>query len=814
MTEVEPNALWGRHRGPRSGSRLARASRRPALICLLLAAITIAVYGQVIRFEFINYDDADYVVENAPVQAGLTWRGIGWALGTRHAGNWHPLTWVSHMLDVEVFGTGAAGPHAVNLAIHTANVVLLFLLLNRLTGSSWRSAFVAGLFALHPLHVESVAWVSERKDVLSAFFFLLTLLAYARYVEKSRVHSAQTTVWYGLALACFTLGLMSKPMLVTLPFVLLLLDYWPLRRLGVRQKEESRGTPHVSRFTFHVSRITALPLLLEKLPFLALSIASCVVTFVVQRQAGAMQPLSRLSWLVRVENSLVSYARYLAKALWPAHLAVPYPHPITWPLTQVVFSAALVAGFSVAAVWLRRRHPYVFVGWFWFLGMLIPVIGLVQVGFQAMADRYSYLPLVGVFVLLTWAAGDLYERWAGLKPILAAGAALLLLTCAFLTFKQTGYWRNSGTLASHAIAVTKDNATAYANLGNYLLKLGQLDEAIATFQRVFGLLPAGANSPADVVAALAGTDRQGDQARERYLQALRTRLGLAAALPDVLNSLGNALARKGQIEEAIQHYRAALRMRPNYAEALNNLAYELAERKDYAQAIELYTAAARAKPEQLKIRTGLGDALMHSGRIEEAIAQLSEAVRLSPNDADTRNRVGLALVAVGRPADAIPQYEAALRADPKMLEVHNNLGSALLSVGNVDQAIRHFQLLLQTRPDHAGAHDNLGVSLAAKGQLDEAITHLRQAIRLQPDNANTHFNLGNVLASQRKFEEAAVEYGNALRLVPAHAQAHCHLGAVLAELGRRDEAGAHLREALRLKPDYQDAREQLQALGP
>ncbi len=616
----------------------------------------------------------------------------------------------------------------------------------------------------------------------------------------------ESKVWYGLALACFTLGLMSKPMLVTLPFVLLLLDYWPLRRFGRRQNAES-GATH------HASRISVLPLLLEKLPFLALSIASCIVTFAVQRQAGAVQSLSRLPWLVRLENSMVSYARYLARTVWPVDLAVPYPHPLNWPLAQVLLATGLIAVFSVAAVWLGRRWPYLFVGWSWFLGTLIPVIGLVQVGFQSMADRYTYLPLVGVFIALVWAAGDLAERWPELKPIAGAGATLLLAACAFRTAGQTGCWRNSGTLASHAIAVTKDNATAYANLGNYFLKLGQLDAAIATFRPVLQMVPDGANSPAGMVAALAGADRAGEEAMERCLHAFRTKLGLAAVFPDVLNNLGSALARQGQTEEAIQHYRVALRLRPNYAEALNNLAYELAERKDYPQAIELYTAALRAKPDAPKIRNGLGDALVHTGRIEEAIAQFAEAARLSPKDADTRNRLGLALVAAGRPAEAIAHYEAALRADPKMFEVHNNLGSALLGVGNLDGAIREFQLLLQLRSGHAGARDNLGVSLAAKGQFDEAIKHLREAIRLAPDNANTHFNLGNVLASQRKFEEAATEYGEALSLVPAHAQAHCHLGAVLAELGRRDEAVAHLRNALRLKPDYQAARDQLQALG-
>jgi protein O-mannosyl-transferase len=819
-------------RGPQTERRLTRRSPRPVFFCLSLAAVTIAVYGRVIGFEFINYDDPDYVVDNAPVQAGLTWGGLGWAVGTHHAGNWHPLTWVSHMLDVEAFGTGACGPHAVNLFLHAANAVLLFLLLNRLTGACWRSAFVAGLFSLHPLHVESVAWVSERKDVLSAFFFMLTLWAYARYVDKSIVsplppaagsnqsagqepsstlrrsiaHSPSST-FYLLSLCCYALGLMSKPMLVTAPFVMLLLDYWPLARgQGVAHAEGAVTSP-ASRFAVHVSRFITPSLLIEKLPFFALSAASCVITFLVQREAGAVQSLTRLSAHARLENSVVSYARYLAKAFWPVALAVPYPHPVSWPPAQVLFTATLVGALSVAAVWLARQRPYLFVGWFWFMGMLVPVIGLVQVGFQSLADRYTYLPLVGVFIVLAWGAGDLATRWPGIRTLAGAGAALLLGACALRTLDQLGYWRNSATLANHAIAVTKDNAAAYANLGNYYLKLGQHDEAIASFRQVTGMLPA------DAATALANPGPPGDRAREQCRQAFRTKLGLASALPDVLNNLGNALARKGQTDEAMEHYRAALQLRPGYAEALNNLAYEFAARNDYAQAIELYTAAIRSKPDAPRIRSGLGDALVHAGRVDDAIIQFSEAARRAPKDADIRNRLGLALANSGRPAEAIPHFKAALEADPKLVEVHSSLGTALLSAGRPDEAIVQLQLLVEVQPGNASAHANLAVALASKGQIPEARTHFREAVRLDPANASTHFNLGNVLASQRQFQEAVAEYREALRLAPALAPAHCHLGAVLTELGRREEAVAHLQEALRLSPDYPQAREQLQALG-
>ncbi len=352
---------------------------QPIVLCLLLVAVTLAVYWPVLRCDFVNYDDPDYFTSNPRVLAGLTSPNMVWAFSTGHTGNWHPLTWLSLMLDATLFGKGPLGPHLTNLLLHAANTVLLFMLLQRLTAANWRSAFVAALFALHPLHVESVAWIAERKDVLSTFFGLLALGAYARYVEKSKVQSPKSKVFYGLALLFFALGLMSKPMLVTLPFVMLLLDYWPLKRIadcGLRIADSKSSALSVVD--------SPLPkfnrLLVEKWPFFLLSAISCVVTFIVQQKSGTVASLARVSMAGRMENSFVSYARYLGNTFWPVNLAVLYPHPIHWAAGPVVFSLLLVIGLSVAAVWLGRRFPFVFTGWFWFVGTLVPVIGLVQVG--------------------------------------------------------------------------------------------------------------------------------------------------------------------------------------------------------------------------------------------------------------------------------------------------------------------------------------------------------------------------------------------------------------------------------------------------
>jgi protein O-mannosyl-transferase len=761
-------------------------------VCLLLVVATLAVYWPVAGFQFINFDDHDYVVENRHVLAGLTWRGLGWALTTGHTANWHPLTWLSHMLDCQLFGTWAGGPHLVNLALHLANAVLLFLGLRRLTGAFWRAAFVAALFALHPLHVESVAWIAERKDVLSTFFGFISLLFYSRFAEATFVNRKSQIVNYWLSVGFFALGLMAKPMLVTWPFVLLLLDFWPLKRVR-RSGFNVQSAP-----TLNAGRGTRNwpGLVLEKIPYLVLSAGSCVVTFLVQRAGGAVETLGRLSFPGRAGNALVSYARYLGKTFWPVDLANPYPHPGAWPVLAVLLAAGLVVALSAGAFLLRRTRPYLVVGWFWFLGMLVPVIGLVQVGMQSMADRYTYVPLVGVFIILVWAAAELAARVpAGQKAICVAGI-LALLACGFRTADQVRYWHDSGSLSRHALAVTQDNETAYSNLGNYCLETGKLDEAAADFRRALGCARGHHLKPVRV-----GQD---------LFQIDADRAGTAAQL---LNNLGISLAQQGQVAAAMQYYRAALELDPDYALAKYNVAHELADQQQYAEAISDFEAVAAARPEDVATRNVLASTLVRAGRVDDAIRTYQEALAIAPDDATTHNGLGLVLENAGRLDEALAQYEAALRADPKLLEVHNNLGSVLLKQGRLDEAIGHFRALLKQQPEYQRAQDNLGVALASKGELPEALAHLREAVRLQPDNAQTHFNLGNVLALQGGFDAAAGEFREALRLAPGLVPAHCNLGGVLLQLGRRDEAVAQFREALRINPDYAPAAGQLRNLG-
>jgi Flp pilus assembly protein TadD len=622
--------------------KFARALSNPVCLCLLLVAVTLVVYWPVTRYDFVNYDDPDYFSSNPHVQAGLTPGNMVWAFCTGYASNWHPLTWLSLMLDRELSGPGPAGPHFTNLVFHAANAVLLFLLLWRLTAATWRSAFVAALFALHPLHVESVAWISERKDVLSTFFGLLALVFYTRYAQKrsgvepsapgfaapeSRASSATTeslaldprrsTLDYYLTLFFFALGLMSKPMLVTLPFLMLLLDYWPLERFKVQG-----------------SRFKVQSLVLEKIPFFVLSAISCVVTFIAQQKGGAVTRLARIPMTGRIENSFVSYVRYLDKTLWPASLANPYPHPGHWEFSLVIYSVALVAGLSAIAVLFARRFPFFFTGWFWFIGTLVPVIGLVQVGVQSMADRYTYIPLIGLFIIFVWGLAETGMSRQVPKTLIAVLTVMVLVVSALQTRNQLSYWRDNETLFRHTLAVTKDNYIAYSNLGAWLAKRGRTTEALHCFVKAFRINP----NDSDVLYNLGNAlTRLGDP--EGAVHAYRRALELTPDHADILNNLGFALADKEQYADATACFEKALQLDPNYADAHNNLANVLFYQHKFAEAIPHFRAALRLAPDNPQLHSNLGDALVKQGQTAEAVRCYQEALRLKPGDPQIRAKL-------------------------------------------------------------------------------------------------------------------------------------------------------------------------------
>jgi tetratricopeptide (TPR) repeat protein len=655
--------------------------RRLALISLLLVVLTVAAYWSVRRAEFTNFDDTVYVTHNENVFRGLTRPGVVWAFTTVHGSNWHPLTWLSHMLDCQVFGDKAGGHHLVSVGLHAANAVLLFLLLRRMTGAVWRSAFVAALFALHPLHVESVAWISERKDVLSTFFGLNTLGAYVRYVEPSKVQSPKSKVWYGLALVCYALGLMSKPMLVTVPFVMLLLDFWPLRRF---HNENPQSTLK-----------NLLPLLREKLPFFGLAVLSSGVTYWAQKTGGAVVTMQKMTLADRLANASVSYLEYLSKTFWPAKLAAFYPFPTALPEREAILGALVLAGATVLALALARRAPYVAVGWLWFGGTLVPVIGLVQVGGQAMADRYTYVPLVGLFVAVAWGVTEATAGWRWQRLTVGFCGGSLLAACFVCTQAQARYWQNSITLFSHAIQVTGDNALAQHNLGHALSVAGKQDEAL-----------------------------------EHLDEALRIKPGY----PQAYFNRGNAYGVQGKVEQAIADYREAIHYKPDYEQAYCNLGKGLALEGKLEEARTNFLEALRCKPDYAEAHTKLGNVLALEGRTGEALEHLRAAVRIQPDYDEGQYYLGAALAKRRQFREAAACLRAAIKANPGYASALNDLGWLLATcsdaqVRNVPEAIgyarRACKLTGNTDPMYL---DTLAVAESEAGQFTEASALTEKAI--------------------------------------------------------------------------------------
>ncbi len=556
--------------------KIRREKWLPVLICLALAIMTVLIYGSVRDCDFINLDDNRYVYENAHVQSGFNKESLKHAFSF-DVSNWHPLTWLSWMLDHRLFGLNPAGYHLVNLLFHVANTLLLFLVLRRMTRRIWPSAFVAALFAAHPLHVESVAWISERKDVLSAFFWILAMGAYGYYVERPQIRR------YALVMLFFAFGLMSKPMTITLPFALLLLDYWPLRRFPITDAHPQNGAKE--------NLLALSRLLWEKAPLFALTILSGVITYLAQREGGATQGGKVLSVAVRVGNAVISYVAYLGQMIWPRDLAVLYPHPEKVQLWPVLGAAFLLIAITAAVIWRAKKSPYLVTGWFWYLGTLVPVIGLVQVGIQSRADRYTYLSLIGVFIMVAWGASDLLKKWRYGRAALTAASAAILMCLAILTVKQVGYWQNSITLYDHTLGVTQSNWLIYNNRGNAHNVQGRYQRAIDDYDMALGIKP---------------------QYAEAYLNR-----GAA------LNALGNE-------RQAIEDFSRAIAIRPDHAEAYINRGAVYNNLGRYREGLEDLNRGIGIKPGYAEAYFSRGVAYGALGRNREAIEDFDRAIHLKP----------------------------------------------------------------------------------------------------------------------------------------------------------------------------------------
>jgi tetratricopeptide (TPR) repeat protein len=701
-------------------------------LCLLLAAITFAVFGQTLRFGFVDYDDQVYIYNNPVVSKGLTLQGLKWAFSGVHAENWHPVTWLSHMLDCQLYGLNPAGHHFTNVLIHTATVIALFLLLRRMTGALWRSAFVAAVFAIHPLRAESVAWVSERKDVLSGLFFMLTVGAYARYARLP-----WSAARYGLVVLLFAIGLLCKPMLVTLPLVLLLLDYWPLRRAE-----------------------SARRLVLEKLPLLALSAASCVVTVFAQHET--IRSVESYSLPYRLGNALAAGVIYLRQMIWPAGLVAHYPYPhYGLPALEVALSGLLLAVFSILALWQRQRRPWILVGWFWYLVMLLPVVGIVQVGIQAHADRYTYLPQIGLYLALTWLVAEWKLPRVAFGCLMGAVLAVLMV-CGW---NQVSYWKDSEVLWNHAIAFTTDNEPAYCGLAEGLFEKGKIDDAISVFRH-----------------------------------ALR----LNRNLPMPQHNLGIALLQKGDLDEAIYHLGYAIYLNPDDPASHYALALALLRKGNVEEAAAHFQRTIQLDPDDAQARYNLGNILFDKGRTGDAIALYQGALQINPDYIQACINLANALLQEGKTGEAILHYQRALQIDPASATANLNLGVILLQHQDIDDAIACLQKALQTKPDLVEAHSSLGAAFLQQGKIPEAMAQYQQALQLQPNDPATQNSLAWLLATapdpalrngkqavqlaQRANELAAGKNPFILRT----------LAAAQAELGHFDEAKNDAQNALEL----------------
>lgn len=603
------------------------------VLSFFLILVTSFVFWDVRTHKFLNYDDPLFVTENSHVQQGLTPEGIVWAFTNMEAKNWHPLTWLTHMLDCEIYGLNAGGHHVTNLVFHLANTAMLFLVFLRMTGAFWRSAFVAALFAIHPLHVESVAWIAERRDVLSGFFWILTIAAYAHYTRRP-------SIWtYLLVLLLFSFGLMAKPMVVTLPLVLLLLDYWPLGRFRVGPvNQDFTLAQGASQALLRQGRARALQLISEKIPMFAISALASIVAFVAQHRAGAVMDLHVLTVEARIANAIFSYMAYMRKMIWPDRLAVFYPHPGIHLNMWLAAGAALgLLCISALAVRAARTKPYIAVGWAWYVVTLLPVIGLVQIGSQSMADRYSYLPLIGLFIIGAWGMGDLAATTFSRRMVSAFFGAILVIAFAISSWFQVNHWRNNISLFEHTLSVTEDNWSAHNNLGMALAEQGRYGQALVHFTEAHQLGPADPTFRKNMAIALAALGRL-DEAAIRWSDDSQKESDLLVTY----NELGTALTQLGRYEAAITCYTRALQISSDCPVCHRNMGVALAE----------------------------------VGRVDEALANYSKALRADPNDPMTHNNAGVIFAKQGRRQEAIFHFSEAVRLDPEYVMAHRNLDLA------------------------------------------------------------------------------------------------------------------------------------------
>jgi protein O-mannosyl-transferase len=733
-------------------AKLGCEKHRTLLISAALAVLVLATFEGVRRNGFLMFDDPAYVTQNTRIQSGLTLDSIAWAFRSSEAANWHPLTWISHMLDIQLFGLNPVGHHLHSLALHIMATVLLFWVLRSMTGAVWPSAFVAMVFGIHPAHVESVAWGAERKDVLCAVFWMLTMAAYVSYARRGGI------LRYVLVIVCFALGLMAKPMIVTLPIVLLALDFWPLGRLS--RGSVGRTAPKAVTGTF---RPASLPwLIMEKTPLFALTLASCVVTFLVQQSGGAME--MDISLPSRLANAILSYGRYLGKIALPVNLAAEYLIPPEgWPFWMPLASAVMLIGVTAFVLYGAKKRPYLLAGWIWYVVTLVPVIGIVQVGGQAMADRYTYLPSIGILMMVAWGAAEFATGRTTRCRALSVVSGVLGILMVIGSHIQVSYWKDTATLYRHALAVTRNNHALHCDLGVALARQGRLDEA-----------------------------------EQEYRESIRIYPNFAKAHL----CLGEVLEEQGRLDEAETQYRQCLHIDPASVDAFLCLGQVLQLKGKFLEAVQVYNEARQLNPSDFRVPLKIGEAKLGLNAWADAEESFNESIRMNPGFAKSYLALGQVLAVQQKYKEATDAYAKAMRLDSSDPGLYYRLGVVWAQQGDLNKAAENLRQSLTMRPGQSEVHVALGVVLQKQGRSDEAVEQFRTAGKIDPNNADAWSDLGDCLQGQGKFPEAIDAFTRSIRARPNEASVYSKLGEVMKQQGRIKEAVAQHRQAVQIDPEY------------
>ncbi len=715
------------------------------IIISIFLIITICItYGQVVNHEFISFDDDQYIFNNNNVIHGLNVKSFLWALTSFYPDYWHPMTWYSHMLDCQMFGLNSGMHHLVNVFFHISNTLLVFIVFYRMTGSLWKSAFVAALFGLHPLHVESVAWSAERKDLLSTFFWMLTMLSYQKYVQQRKIQR------YLIMILFYILGLLSKPMLVTLPFTLLLLDYWPLQRLRLQSSHLEKAGPY---------RDTNLNLIWEKIPLVILAILSSLITFLAQHAVGAMSSLTALPIHIRIINIIESYAFYIEKMLWPLHLAVIYPYsPELVSLWFFVIACFFIIIISAAAFITSIRYPWFIVGWLWYLGTLVPVVGIVQVGLQTMADRYTYIPLIGLFIIFAWGLPELLKRWQYRQIVLEVSAGIILSILIIISWVQIGYWKNDYTLFGHALKVTENNYVAHSYIAKFLIDRGDFDSAINH-----------------------GTEALRINPNYSYTYYI----------------MGLALKNKGDLSGAIDNYAKAIRLDSNSIEAYNNLGNIYGQQGKFNDAIKQYSKVLEINPGSEVANVNMGITLVNLGRVNEAIHYYNKALLIKPDYKEAEYNIGVALLLQGKIDESIQHYKKVLIIDPRYMNVNEILLKLLEHKSKIEAATADLKKELLNDSRNTGDYIKLGDIYFSSGDRTMAVASYEKAVLIEPENVQALNRLAVVYSGWEENEKALDAMMRILKAQPGIVSMYYNIACMYAKQDMVNESIGWLKLAIK-----------------